>query len=87
VYTQRHVVRSGQTLGSLASRYGTSIAAIMKANNLRTTHLRVGRAYRIPVQATIPPSQPVVIPPRMLPPQTPPSMAAVDWAIPLRLSD
>ncbi len=87
VYTVRHVVRSGQTLGYLASRYGTSIAAIMKANGLGTTRLRAGRVYRIPVRATVAPPQPVVTPPRMLPPQTPPSMAAVDWPMPPSLSE
>lgn len=87
VYSLRHVVRSGQTIGHLASRYGTSIAAIMKANNLRTIHLRAGRAYRIPVRATAAPLQAVVIPPRMLPSQTPPSMAAVDWPMPPRLPE
>lgn len=82
VYTLRHVVRSGQTLGHLASRYGVSVAAIMKANGLRTTRLRAGRAYRIAVRAPIPPSQPVVVPPRLLPPQTPPAMAGIDWPVP-----
>jgi penicillin-insensitive murein endopeptidase len=80
--TVRHVVRRGQTLGLLASRYGTSTAAIMKANGLRTTRLRVGRGYRIPVRGTVAPLQAVVVPPRMLPPQTPPAMAGVDWPIP-----
>jgi penicillin-insensitive murein endopeptidase len=79
VRTVRHVVRAGQSLGSLASRYGTSVAAIMRANSLSTTRLRVGRAYRIPVRAAVPPSLPVVVPPRLLPPQTPPALAAVDW--------
>ncbi len=86
VYTIKHVVRPGQTLGYLASRYGTSVASIMQANNLRTTHLRVRRAYRIPVRATVAPSQPIVVPPRMLPPQTPPAMAAVDWPMPASAS-
>ena len=86
VYTVRHVVRSGQTLGSLASRYGTSIAEIMKANGLRTTRLRVGRAYRIPVRPMVASSQPIVVPPRILPPQTPPAMAAVDWPMPPSVS-
>jgi murein endopeptidase len=87
VYTVRHLVRSGQTLGYLAARYGTSIDAIMKANGLRSTRLRVGRTYRIPVRAMVAASQPVVIPPRMLPPQTPPAMAPVDWPMPPSLPD
>ncbi len=80
--TVRHVVRRGQTLRALADQYGTSSEAIMKANRLRTARVRVGRAYRIPVRATLASSEPVVIPPRMLPPQTPPAMAAVEWPAP-----
>jgi penicillin-insensitive murein endopeptidase len=82
VYTIRHVVRSGQTIGHLAARYGVSVAAIMKVNGLRTTRLRAGRAYRIPVRAPLPPSEPVVVPARMLPPQTPPTLAGIDWPMP-----
>ena len=39
VFTVRHLVRAGQTLGSIAARYGTSLRAIMQANGLSThTH-------------------------------------------------
>lgn len=82
VYTVRHLVRRGQTIGHLATRYGTSVRAIMQANGLRTTRLRAGRSYRIPVRAAAPPSQPVVVPPRLLPPVTPEAMSAVDWPSP-----
>jgi penicillin-insensitive murein endopeptidase len=87
VFTVRHVVRSGQTLSHLASRYGVSTSAIMQANGLRTTRLRVGRAYRIPLRAAVPTSQPITVPPRLLPPQTPPAMAAIDWPIPASPSE
>ncbi len=79
VYTVRHVVRRGQTLGSLAARYGTSPDAIMHANRLRTSALRTGRAYRIPVRAAVTVDEPVVIPRRILPSQTPQILASVDW--------
>jgi penicillin-insensitive murein endopeptidase len=79
VFTVKHVVRSGQTLGHLASRYGTSVRSIMQANGLRTTFLRAGRAYRIPMRTAAPPGAPVVVPRRLLPPQTPPAMSSVDW--------
>ncbi|MGE5361344.1 MAG: penicillin-insensitive murein endopeptidase [Bacteroidales bacterium] len=81
-FTTRHVVRSGQTIGQIAARYGTSTAAIMRANGLRTTRLRAGRSYRIPVRAAVPPSEPFVLPARLLPTYTPPAMAAVDWPMP-----
>jgi penicillin-insensitive murein endopeptidase len=82
-YTVSHVVRSGQTLGHLAASYGTSVRAIMQANGIRTTQLRVGRAYRIPVRgAAAPPAQPIVVPHRLLPTHTPDAMQAVDWPTP-----
>jgi len=79
VYTVRHVVRPGQTMGQLAARYGTSVRVIKSANGLSTTFLRAGRAYRIPVKAAAPPSVPVVIPYRLLPPTTPDVMASAAW--------
>jgi LysM repeat protein len=79
VYTVRHVVRQGQTMGQIAARYGTSVSAIKAANGLSGTFLRAGRAYRIPVKAAAPPSLPVVIPYRLLPPTTPEVMAAAAW--------
>ncbi len=80
VYSVRHVVRSGQTMGQIAARYGTTTRAIMQANGLRSTVWRAGRAYRIPVKAArVATTEAVVIPPRLLPPFTPPALDAVDW--------
>jgi murein endopeptidase len=79
VHTVKHVVRQGQTLGHLASRYGTSVHAIMSANGLRSSSLRAGRAYRIPVRAAAVTEEVVVIPPRLLPPFTPPALEAITW--------
>lgn len=80
VYSLSHVVRPGQTLGHLAARYRTSVRAIMQANGLRTTQLRVGRAYNIPVRgAAAPPTDPIVVPRRLLPTSTPAALAAVNW--------
>lgn len=64
----RHRVRSGETLGSLARRYGTSASAIRAANGLRGSLLRAGRSYTIPIRKTPPDTGPVVVPPRRLPP-------------------
>ncbi len=79
VYTLRHVVRPGQTMGQLAARYGTSVRAIKSANGLSSTFLRAGRSYRIPVKTAAPPSLPVVVPFRLLPPTTPPDLASASW--------
>jgi membrane-bound lytic murein transglycosylase D len=46
-----HRVRSGETLSLIASRYGTSVSAVMRANGLRSANrLRVGQRLRIPVR-------------------------------------
>lgn len=44
-----HRVRSGDTLGALARRYGTSVRAIQAANNMgRRTVIQIGQQLRIP---------------------------------------
>jgi penicillin-insensitive murein endopeptidase len=82
VYTVRHLVRPGQTIGHLAARYGTSTRAIMQANGLRSTQLRAGRSYRIPVRRALPALEPVVVPRRILPAVTPDALAGVEWPTP-----
>lgn len=45
----RHRVRRGQTLSGLAMRYGTSVRAIARANNLRSTRfIKAGKVLKIP---------------------------------------
>jgi len=79
VYSVPHTVRRGETMGHLARRYGTSVRAIKEANGLTSTRLRAGRTYRIPMRTPAPPPQPLVLPLRLLPSQTPVAMAAVEW--------
>lgn len=67
--TVKHRVRPGETLGGLARRYGTSVSAIRAANGLRSSMLRAGRSYTIPIRRMPPDPGPVVIPPRRLPPE------------------
>lgn len=44
-----HRVRSGQTLSTIARRYRTSVRAIMRANNMRSSHyIRAGKRLKIP---------------------------------------
>jgi penicillin-insensitive murein endopeptidase len=64
----KHRVRHGETLGSLARRYGTSVSAIKSANGLRSTRLRAGRSYTIPIRRMPPDGGPITVPPRRLPP-------------------
>jgi membrane-bound lytic murein transglycosylase D len=46
-----HRVRSGDTLSGIATRYHTSVSAIMAANNLRSDRLSLGQRLRIPGRA------------------------------------
>ena len=43
-----HVVRSGETLTSLAKRYGVSVQAIKNANDMASSRLKAGQKLRIP---------------------------------------
>ena len=66
-----HRVRSGDSLGKIAQRYGSSIAGIKKSNRMNGILLRIGQVLSVPLrgpctQCPVPP--PVVIPPRRLPP-------------------
>jgi len=83
----QHRVRSGETLGSLARRYGTSVAAIRSANGLRGSSLRAGRSYVIPIRRMPPDAGPVVVPPRRLPPELQIRAAAPAPPPPLASSD
>jgi membrane-bound lytic murein transglycosylase D len=48
----RHKIRSGETLGTIAQRYGTTVSVIKKANHLSGTTIRAGHHLLIPVSAT-----------------------------------
>lgn len=45
----RHVIKSGDTLGTIAQKYRTSVAALKQANNLRGTTIREGRSLIVPM--------------------------------------
>jgi membrane-bound lytic murein transglycosylase D len=45
----RHVIKSGDTLGTIAHKYRTSISALKQANNLRGTTIRAGKSLIVPV--------------------------------------
>jgi LysM repeat protein len=52
--TTIHVVRSGEVLGSIARRYGTSVGEIQRLNNIRGTLIRPGQRLivRAPARPT-----------------------------------
>lgn len=65
-----HTVKRGDTLGSLARRYGTTSRAIQKRNGVKSTKLRVGQSLTIPLRGpctTCPLPPPVIVPARRLP--------------------
>jgi LysM repeat protein len=52
-----HIVASGDTLYDIAARYDTTVQAIMEANGLTSTRLRIGQQLVIPLAtATLTPS-------------------------------
>lgn len=60
----RHRVRRGETLGTIARRYRTSVRRIMRANNLRSSHfIRAGKRLKIPVRGSVVASSPQQPPP------------------------
>jgi murein endopeptidase len=70
-----HRVKSGDTLGGLATRYNSGVKLIQKANGLTSTNLKIGRTLNIPLRGpctNCPLPPPLVIPPRLLPPPPPP---------------
>lgn len=49
VQVQRHIVRRGETLSTIASKYHTSVTALSRANNLKNiNHIYVGMNLTIP---------------------------------------
>jgi len=71
-------VRPGETLSTLAARFGTSANAIRAANGMRSSFLRAGRRYSIPLRRIPEEGQPIVVPPRRLPPTAPPAEEPAD---------
>ncbi|MGB3729647.1 MAG: LysM peptidoglycan-binding domain-containing protein, partial [Thermodesulfobacteriota bacterium] len=46
--TARYIVKSGESLGIIAQRYGVSVTSIMNANNLKDQNIRAGQTINIP---------------------------------------
>ncbi len=46
--TTTHKVKKGDTLGRLATKYGTTVAAIQAANGMKGTDIRIGQTLKIP---------------------------------------
>ena len=48
--TTTYKVRSGDTLGAIAARYGTTVNAIKRASGLKSDRLSVGQRLTIPTK-------------------------------------
>ncbi len=71
-----HRVVAGDSLGKLAQRYNSTVGLIQRANNLATNALSIGRTLNIPVRGpctNCPVPPPVVVPPRLVPPEPDPA--------------
>lgn len=53
VVNGNYTVKSGDTLGAIAKRNNTTVAAIQTANGLKSTNLRVGQKLALPGQAVV----------------------------------
>jgi membrane-bound lytic murein transglycosylase D len=55
---REHVVRKGDTLGSIAKKYGMTVAQLLQANHFnKVSVLRVGQTLVIPMSGVAPPSK------------------------------
>lgn len=72
----RHRIRNGDTLSTVARRYGVSTTTIKKANRMNGSFLRAGRTLLIPMQRVPVPESPLLIPARRLPRALAPTVAA-----------
>ena len=49
---QTYKVQSGDTLSRIATRFGTSVKAIRRENNLKTERILVGQSLKIPAKSS-----------------------------------
>ncbi len=57
-----YTVKSGDVLGSIAKKHGTSVPEIQKLNNMSTTQIKVGQKLKLPAKSAppagaVPPAQ------------------------------
>lgn len=49
---EHYIISSGDTLGAIAHRYGTTVSALQQANKLTNTNIRVGQTLLVPADST-----------------------------------
>lgn len=67
-YNISHKVKKGETLSGIAKKYGTTVAALMRANGLEKSVIRADKTYVIPRSGPAAPAAPLEVPPRRIPP-------------------
>lgn len=54
VPTAKYIVKKGDSLYSIASRYNTSVSNLIKLNNLLSTNLTIGQELKVPNSSSVP---------------------------------
>jgi murein endopeptidase len=67
-YNVTHKAKRGDTLTGIAKKYGTTVAALMRANNMRKSTIQADKTYLIPRNGGAVPAAPLQVPPRRVPP-------------------
>jgi murein endopeptidase len=80
-YNITHKARRGDTLSGIAKKYGTTVAALMRANGLKKSVIKADKAYVIPRNGPAAPASPLEVPPRRIPPQARPATGPVASAM------
>lgn len=70
-----HTVVKGDTLYSVARKYGTTVAELQRLNGLAGTTIEIGQTLRLPGEPPLPPQAPVTPPTTTPPAATPPAPA------------
>lgn len=53
IWNQRHVVKRGESLWTIAQRYGTTTQEIQAMNGLSSTRLRINQVLKVPAQQSL----------------------------------
>ena len=72
----RHTVVVGETLSSIAAKYGVSVATLVDANNIRDRNLRPGSVLQVP-GGRVMVAEPTPPPPIVKEPDMPPVTAII----------
>jgi murein endopeptidase len=80
-YNITHKAKRGDTLSGIAKKYGTTVAALMRANGLKKSVIKADKAYVIPRNGPAAPAVPLEVPPRRIPPQARPATGPVASAM------